>query len=264
MRALWLVVLLLSSSALAEDEWTSPFAGVRRLHRVTSELQVHALEIHLDQPGVSLRSTASGERKQATSAFAKAVGAQLAINADFFSYADYATDGLSAGNGVAWNDTSDDSNRSTFAFGADNRVELAPMTSTVRFEPAWMKGVVSGGPDLLRDGQVTAWLASFRCFVRHPRTALGLSRDQKTLYLVVVDGRSSASVGMTCAELAALLKGLGTWTAVNLDGGGSSTMYVEGLGVVNKPSDGHERVVGNHLAVFAPRKPEDAGVDTLH
>jgi exopolysaccharide biosynthesis protein len=227
---------------------------------VTKELQVHALEINLEQPGVSLRSTASGERRQTTSAFAKSVGAQMAINADFFSYSDYATDGLSAGNSVAWDGTNDDGDRSTFVFGADHRVELAPMTTKVRFEPKWMKGVVSGGPDLLRDGEVTGWLSSFRCFVRHPRTALGLSRDEKTLYFVVVDGRSAASVGMTCVELAALLKGLGSWTAMNLDGGGSSTMYVEGLGVVNQPSDGHERIVGNHLAVFAPPRPEDAGL----
>lgn len=254
-----LLVVLLASSAFADDAWTSPFAGVRRLHRVTSELQVHALEIRLEQPGVRLRSTASGERKQATSAFAKAVGAQLAVNADFFSYSDYATAGLSAGNGVAWDGTSDGSDRTAFAFGDGNRVELAPMASRVRFEPMWMKGVVSGGPDLVREGQVAASFSSVRCLLRHPRTALGLSRDQKTLYLVVVDGRSAASVGMTCAELAALLKGLGIWTAFNLDGGGSSTMYVEGPGVVNQPSDGHERVVGNHLAVFAPQKPEDAG-----
>lgn len=253
MRSLVFVFLLLrAASALADDVWTSPFAGVRRLHRVTRALQVHALEIRLEQGGVSLRSTTSAERKQTTSSFAKSVGAQLAINADFFGYSDYATDGLSAGNGVAWEGTSDDDGRSTFTFGADHRVELPPMTTKVRFEPTWMKGVVSGGPDLVRDGEVTNWLSSFRCFVRHPRTALGLSRDQKTLYLVVVDGRSAASVGMTCAELAALLKGFGSWTAMNLDGGGSSTMYVEGRGVVNQPSDGHERIVGNHLAVFAP------------
>jgi exopolysaccharide biosynthesis protein len=227
------LVLLLPAFAFAGDAWTIPFAGVRRLHRVTKTLQVHALEINLEQPGVSLRSTASGERRQTTSAFAKAVGAQLAINADFFSYSDYATDGLSAGNGVAWEGTSDDGERSTFVFGADHRVELAPMTTKVRFEPTWMKGVVSGGPDLLRDGEVTGWLTSFRCFVRHPRAALGLSRDEKTLYLVVVDGRSAASVGMTC---------------------------VEGLGVVNQPSDAHERIVGNHLAVFASPRPEDAGL----
>jgi exopolysaccharide biosynthesis protein len=259
MPALLLVVLLLSSPALAGEEWTTPFAGVRKVHLVTRDLQVHALEIHLDHPGVSLRSTASGERKQAVSAFAKGVGAQLAINADFFSYADYATAGLSAGNGVAWDGTSDGSDRTAFAFGADNRVSLAPMESSVRFEPEWMKGVVSGGPDLVRDGRVAALFSSFRCFVRHPRTALGLSRDQKTLYLVVVDGRSAASVGMTCAELAALLQRLGAWTAFNLDGGGSSTMYLEGLGVVNQPSDGRERVVGNHLAVFAPKNSEGAG-----
>ncbi len=185
MRTLVFAFLLrLAASALADDVWTSPFAGVRRLHRVMRELQVHAPEIHLEQSGMSLRSTTSAERKQTTSSFAKSVGAQLAINADFFGHSDSATDGLSAGNGVAWEGTSDD--------------------------------------------EVTSWLSSFSCFVRHPRTALGLSRDQKTLYLVVVDGRSAASVGMTCAELAALLKGFGSWTAMNLDGGGSSTMYGEG------------------------------------
>ena len=54
------------------------------------------------------------------------------------------------------------------------------------------------------------------------------------------------------AELATLLKGLGAYNAANLDGGGSSAMYVAGQGVVNRPSDGTERVVANHLAVFAP------------
>jgi exopolysaccharide biosynthesis protein len=47
---------------------------------------------------------------------------------------------------------------------------------------------------------------------------------------VVVDGRSTASVGMSCAELATLLKGLGAYNAANLDGGGSSAMYVAGQG----------------------------------
>jgi MYXO-CTERM domain-containing protein len=68
----------------------------------------------------------------------------------------------------------------------------------------------------------------------------------------VVDGRqASLSVGMTCTELGNELKGLGAWNALNLDGGGSSTMYLAGTGVINSPSDGAERVVANHLAVFA-------------
>jgi hypothetical protein len=58
---------------------------------------------------------------------------------------------------------------------------------------------------------------------------------------------------MTCTELATLMKGLGAYQAINLDGGGSTTMYLRGSGIVNKPSDGSERVVANHLAVYAPK-----------
>ena len=91
------------------------------------------------------------------------------------------------------------------------------------------------------------------CTTRNPRSAVGISADKKKLIVAVVDGRSSISAGMTCTELAALMKSFGADDAFNLDGGGSSTMYIRGTGVVNKPSDGTERVVGNHLAIFAPK-----------
>jgi exopolysaccharide biosynthesis protein len=77
---------------------------------------------------------------------------------------------------------------------------------------------------------------------RHPRTAAGVSRDGRTLWLVVVDGRQPGwSVGMTLPELAELMIGLGAYDAVNLDGGGSSTLiYRSGPAAetfVNRPSD---------------------------
>ena len=76
---------------------------------------------------------------------------------------------------------------------------------------------------------------------------------KKTLYVAVVDGRSTKSASVTCVELAALMKSFGAHEAFNLDGGGSSAMYVRGTGIVSTPSDGAERVVGNHLGVFAPK-----------
>lgn len=242
---------LVAIPALAQDTWTEPFPGVRLLERVTTSPArvVHALEVKLDQPGLSLRSTASKERRQTVSAFAEAVGAELAVNADFFSFDDYSTTGLAAGDGAPWKDTHDTVTATTFAFG-DGRYELSRRTPIVRFDARWMKGVVSGGPELLRDGVVQSnQQHPVKCFWRHPRTALGLSPDGKTLFLVVVDGRSAKSVGMSCNELSKLLLELGAWNAMNLDGGGSSTMWVRGRGVVNTPSDGVERVVGNHLAV---------------
>lgn len=240
--------------ASAADTWTTPFPGVRKLFRTTSSpaQEIHALEVNLDTPGIRLRSTASSERQRRPSSFAALVGAQLAVNADFFSYTDYSTSGLAAGNGTAWPGSVDGTGSGTLAFGT-GRVELGAKSAVVPFNGTWMQGVVSGHPDLLRSGAVTSSQhTGSLCTARHPRTAVGLSQDSKKLYLVVVDGRRTGAAGMTCGELAAVLQGLGAYHAMNLDGGGSSAMYVQGQGVVNRPSDGSERVVANHLAIFAP------------
>jgi hypothetical protein len=116
--------------------------------------------------------------------------------------------------------------------------------------------VIGGWPRILRDGVNIAARApadegtiSRNAEVRHPRTAVGFSRDSTTLFLVVVDGRSTASVGMTLVELADLMKELGAWQALNFDGGGSTTMVVGGH-IVNSPTDKTgEREVGNALFV---------------
>ena len=90
---------------------------------------------------------------------------------------------------------------------------------------------------------------------RHPRTAAGVTRDGRTLLLVVVDGRQPGwSAGATLVELADLMRGLGAWTALNLDGGGSSALWWRAPGeaegrIRNRPSDGHVRPVANALGV---------------
>ncbi|MEP6590124.1 MAG: phosphodiester glycosidase family protein [Gemmatimonadota bacterium] len=88
---------------------------------------------------------------------------------------------------------------------------------------------------------------------RHPRSALGFSRDSSTLILVTVDGRQPSSAGMDLAELSGLMLRLGAWEALNLDGGGSTTLLVAGA-VVNRPSDaGGPRPIGNALLVTRKR-----------
>ena len=84
---------------------------------------------------------------------------------------------------------------------------------------------------------------------RHPRTAVAKLKDGRVLF-VTVDGRQSGvSVGMTLAELADYLLSLGAVEAINLDGGGSTTMVLDGR-VVNKPSDTNgERKVGDAIVV---------------
>lgn len=84
---------------------------------------------------------------------------------------------------------------------------------------------------------------------RHPRSVIGTSDGGRILWLIAVDGRQTASVGMTFAELATLLRELGVEEGLNLDGGGSTALWVAGA-VRNRPSDPTgERAVGNALLV---------------
>ncbi|TMQ94915.1 phosphodiester glycosidase family protein [Actinomadura soli] len=107
-----------------------------------------------------------------------------------------------------------------------------------------------GGFPVLRDGEPLAGLDPKG---PAPRTAAGVSRDGRRMYLVVADGRSERSAGLTVAELASLLDEAGVDDAVNLDGGGSSTFVTRSGGksvVRNVPSDGRERAVANGIGVF--------------
>jgi len=119
-------------------------------------------------------------------------------------------------------------------------------------------GLIGGGPRLLINGSKPPTFVGFEGFgsdfvnTRHPRTAVGFNQDSTKAYFVVVDGRQTISVGMTLDELANLLLSVGAYNAVNLDGGGSSTMVIHNQ-VVNSPSDpGGERSVAN--ALFAVRE----------
>lgn len=135
---------------------------------------------------------------------------------------------------------------------------LTPIT--IRIIPWHPTEAVGGRPVLLRDSSIvpqvdTEGAAGFAT-TRHPRTAAGIASDGTRLLLVTVDGRQKPrSDGMTLRELANLMLALGARDAINLDGGGSTTMVVKSrttdkLTVVNTPSDPNgEREVGNALAI---------------
>ncbi|GGO51453.1 hypothetical protein GCM10012287_33510 [Streptomyces daqingensis] len=90
-----------------------------------------------------------------------------------------------------------------------------------------------------------------------PRTAVGFSRDGSTMHVMSVDGRQAASGGVTLTELALMMRDLGAYNAINLDGGGSATLLAREPGsgspqLENAPSDGEQREVPNGIAVTAP------------
>lgn len=242
-----LLALVLAPGARAADSWSDPLPGVKRLHRQTSTQNMNALVVNLCAAGVSMRATAYGERGKKTSTFGALVGAQAAINGDFFG-SGYSTNGVSAHDGQTWG-AADHGYVGPIAFGA-NKADLVAH-EVVAGPEAWMKEIVSGHPTILWGGQQRNNNGDSLCTVRHPRTAVGLSQDRRTLYMVVVDGRKPNRLGFTCDELSAFLKELGAWDGMNLDGGGSSTMWMGGS-IINYPSDSTgERVVGNHLALYA-------------
>lgn len=116
--------------------------------------------------------------------------------------------------------------------------------------------IVGAGPRIVREGEV--WVAEEgfgHTSVRHPRTAAAVTR-QATILLVTVDGRQANSIGMRLDELAEELVALGAKEAVNLDGGGSTTMVVHGR-IRNSPSDRQERPVSDGILVFSTASEEN-------
>lgn len=119
-----------------------------------------------------------------------------------------------------------------------------------------IREAVGGGPRLVRNGQVAVAGEAERfqrslIADRHPRTALGYTSTGEVV-LVVVDGRSAVSRGVTLSELARIMVQMGCQDAINLDGGGSSAMVLGG-NLINRPSDGVPRPIANALALFTPR-----------
>ena len=109
---------------------------------------------------------------------------------------------------------------------------------------------IGGGPALVRGGKALPFSG---LQPRHPRTALGWNKE--FFFLVEVDGRQKSSAGMSFPELATYLSNLGCTEAINLDGGGSATLWAYGI-VMNSPSEGHERPAANAL-ILVRKEPAD-------
>jgi large repetitive protein len=142
------------------------------------------------------------------------------------------------------------------AIAVGDIVELDTDTSPAL---AGATAAIGGGPVLVRDGKPVRVQVpdddsyQFKSMLeRHPRSAVGWNRDH--VFLITVDGRQKASAGMTLEELAGYLVRLGCTDAMNLDGGGSATLWADGR-VLNQPSDGQERPIANALVLVRRERP---------
>lgn len=239
----------LAQSALAADTWSTVEPGVELLARTvttTPRQRIHAAFVDVCKDGMHARATKYDERKKRTSAWAQSVGAIVAVNGAFFEYTNYNASGWSIGDGETWPTANNPTTYTAIAFASHGRATIFQPSDPFP-PPSYWREAVPGNPLLLDDGAVVHEACYSHFCNREPRTAVGLTADGKKAILVTVDGRATNASGMTRLELAALMKDLGAYRAMNLDGGGSTTMYVKGRGVVNSPSDGSERVVASHL-----------------
>ena len=258
------ILWAMATVARATDTWSTVRDGVDYLHRVDpTPWDIHAVRVDLTSPAISLRASKDEydvERHVVNSTFAQDVGALVAINGD---WSDTVTPvGLAIGDGQRWHEHYDDPAISGTwgVFGCDafngcDIQSLPPASQAWWFNPSiapyrYLNAVGTNGLLLIDDGVPLSG-----CYdgcdgdvCRNPRSAVCLEQDLSHLWLIAVDGRQYDSAGMTCGEMRTLALELGCWDAAMLDGGGSTTLWVDG-GVVNDPSDGAQRVVANHVAV---------------
>lgn len=244
------------------DTWSEPNPGLRYLRRTLESppLSIHAVVVDLRAEGVRVVATPQASRWATVSDFAREQRAAVAINGGFWGVWQRPT-GITAGGGSLWSGSEPDPEFGHFGIRSDGRAVVhGPGEGEDARSLARLTDSVSGRPLLVVGGELAT--DSLDVFAsanqRQPRTAAGVSRDGRTVFLVVADGRQSHSRGLTLYQLARVMIELGAHRAINLDGGGSSALFVKGRGVINRPSDGTERPVANHLAIV---RSESGGVD---
>ena len=173
--------------------------------------------------------------KETTSAMAEDKKAIFAINGDYYGFRNF---GFVVRNGVVYRDTSNSAEALVIDENGDFRVidEDSSNVNDLFEENVWQ--VFSFGPTLIIDSQIVVNASSevAQSMTSNPRTAIG-QIDELHYIVIVSDGRTDESEGLTLLELAEQFEKYGCSIAYNLDGGGSSTMYFNGE-IINNPSNG--------------------------
>ena len=253
---------------------------IRDVRQSPRPFVVHVITIDLTTPGIGFLVTPGipGQerplRARKTTEFLSEFGAQVAINADFFypwyshnplSYYPHVGDpvtveGFAASKGVVYKIyPKKDILFPTLFLSSDNHAQFG----TYELPHPAIYNAISGDQMLLVNGVPKQNGPSYEA-AKQPRTAIGLDRTNRKMILMVVDGRQpNYSEGVTTVELADLMRQYGAYNAMNLDGGGSSTLVVadkqRGPQILSCPIDCHiptrERPVANHLGIFARPLP---------
>lgn len=245
---------------LVSEETSQPAQGITYLERRYEDeekMPYRVCILQLDPEKVTLKTGTSNNgyelmptekqtvRQHALAAIRDGVNVLAAVNGDFFDIeATYIPTGLSIKNGVMIRDNSRNRPYSAVTSSGEYLISRGGIDG---IDPATLDMAVGGNYVLVWEGEIqepnvvdAIWTTA------HPRTLAGKTADG-TILLAVIDGRQpELSNGATLTECAQLMHSLGAVTAINHDGGGSSTLLIrdgEDLRVMNSPSDGSERRV---------------------
>lgn len=275
----WAVVLVAVACAppgraadpapFGEPKWVPLFRGVDRAELSADKprlMRGQAVRIDLKAEGVRLASTppakvgATKTLGLKTSSFLAQQHCQVAINGSSFMPVreeegkEQDVDGLHVSGGKVV--SKGNGKYDALLFTKSNKAWVA----SPPFDLDGVETAVGGFQIVLKGGKVPEKMPDYNRGPVHPRSAAGVSADGRYLFLLAVDGRQEKwSEGATIADVGEWLRGLGAADGINLDGGGTTTLVVEGPDgkprVLNKPIHGNkpgtERVSGSHLGVFA-------------
>ena len=257
--SLFLFAALLAASQtvfgqeIPEPKWTPVFQGVDYAHFEVADplLKVHVLRIDSQAPGISFVTTGRSENykvdevetdRRTAPDFLMENDLEAAINANFYAPFNFQTrrsrgpsnpKGLVVSDGVLVSPP-----EKGFPSFIQNRGDGLFSIRTVEPDESLdgIQTAVSGNRILMEGGK----RLDLPDPARHPRTAVGVSQDRKTVFFVVVDGRQEGfSIGATYNDLGVIFERLGAYEALNLDGGGSTTMVIRDAAdqpkVLNRP-----------------------------
>jgi hypothetical protein len=277
--ALWSFIVSMAflaslQSALAAGAHISPWQSIAQgIDYAAGESnsprlqKAYVVRVDLTDPTITFFSTPdNGDEPlmtggQTTSEFLKTYGCTVAINANPFSPVDQTrprnVHGLAISKGVIV--ARANAANPSLLITKGNQARIAEVNENTNLKDVWTAvsgfGIILSNRTNIGDDKTV-----------HPRTAVGISRDNRYLLLMVIDGRQAGySEGATLYETAEWLKSFGAYNGLNLDGGGSSSLVrSDGKGraiILNRPIHrgipGTERIVGNNLGIFVTSKKQN-------
>lgn len=234
------------NAQVTDTSYSDGNISVNLTEKTVNETQVYVADITLsssDYLKTALAQNSYGTNVTAkTSVTAAENNAILAVNGDYYGAN---SSGYVIRNGVVYRDSvREDASNGDLAIYKDGSFKII-YENQVSADQLVQDGVVNllaFGPSLVENGEISVDTNTEvgQAMSSNPRTAIGII-DENHYIIVVSDGRTSESKGLSLYQMAEVMKSYGVKTAYNLDGGGSSTLYFNGQ-VINKPTTGGSKI----------------------